>query len=264
MAVYGNFVSYDKLSNLNYIMEEGNNIVKVLESINVLNESNILLHEDFKDIIKEKFQKFVEWLKKVKDAFVKAIKELKERISNKIKDLLQRNPKVKTVTFADIDTEGIDFYDYKQIYSELDNLYEDVEKIATSFTKTVDCDCEDFIDKCHDIFSEIKEYTIGTETFKGKINKPSDSESVSDYIINTLNSCDKYITDDIRNINSLIQLNKAQSSVYETYLENQKGVEVCTNLIKVETCLVNAYTRLQESISYALKKLTIEVSRKEQ
>ena len=73
------------------IDNEINNFNKLLESINILNENNILLEKvdmkelwnKFKEKIKEIWQKFKDWIKKVIKNINEAIQKIKAKFNRK-------------------------------------------------------------------------------------------------------------------------------------------------------------------------------------
>lgn len=95
---------------LNYVIEDGNNICKILESLNILNENCIITEKvDFK-AIKERIIKF---LTGIKNAIVKFIK----KFNDKIKEAFRKLIKSDSIN-DDMEVINIDYYakKWQEIY----------------------------------------------------------------------------------------------------------------------------------------------------
>ena len=198
MAVYGNIIT-NKLIAMDYVVQEGNNICKIFESMSVLNENGVLLEEDANKVASKMiFNKISTFLKNLGNTILNFFKNLKVKIRNLL------GPS-KNVTIDNLDV--IDVKGYIEKYNEVNGKNS----------------MQDVIDSCVKVGLMSAEWEFSKEQM-GKLNEES-AVSLEEM---------KKLLEDIKNPEKVTIANKQASVILNELdaIDTRKTITMLTSTAK--------------------------------
>ena len=195
MAVYGNTLSNNIIA-IDYVLQEGNQLLKLFDSIQCLNENGIILEAEEKapTFLKVVGERIVNFLTKLKNAIASFFSKIKQKVRSAI------GPSSK-VTIADL--EVIDVKGYVDKWNAIDDKYklaDDIKRLSKGthtlykdeMEKAIEENAQPAIKEVEELLDSMKEPEVVTIANKKASDILNELDSLN--IKKVLNSINNTIT----------------------------------------------------------------------
>ena len=195
MAVYGNTISNNLIA-IDYVVQEGNQLCKLFDSMQCLNENGIILEAEEKapTFLKVVGERIVNFLTKLKNAIASFFSKIKQKVRSVI------GPSSK-VTIADL--EVIDVKGYVEKWNAIDDKYklaDDIKRLSKGVNeiykdemeKAIEENAQPAIKEVEELLDSMKEPEVVTIANKKASDILNELDSLN--IKKVLNSINNTIT----------------------------------------------------------------------
>lgn len=254
MAVYGNTLSNNLIA-IDYVVQEGNQLLKLFDSMQCLNENGIILEAEEKapTFLKVVGERIVNFLTKLKNAIASFFNKIKQKVRSAI------GPSSK-VTIADL--EVIDVKGYVEKWNAIDDKYKladdmkrlikGVEVFEDEMEKAIEENAQPAIKEVEELLDSMKEPEVVTIANKKASDILNELDSLN--IKKVLNSINNTIT----NCHSLTvgstmmqKAEKARGSVNSLFNGGvyDKSREYFAAVAKYYTISSNVWKEIQQDVT---------------